>query len=140
MTSPQSATPCQVFVYGTLKPNETNYDQYCAGKVITQQQAIAYGELFALPMDYPAMIVGNHQVHGYLLSFPDASILELLDELEDYQCDRDAAENLYNRQRIEVFDLERNSLGMAWAYFMTREQVRKFKGIAQIDGYWHGGN
>ncbi|GBO53250.1 hypothetical protein APA_1157 [Pseudanabaena sp. lw0831] len=129
---------CNVFVYGTLKPNEANYAEYCAGKAIAQQQAIAYGELFSLPMGYPAMIVGNTQVHGYLLSFPDASILESLDDLEDYQGDRAAAENAYNRQQIEVFDVEGNSLGFAWAYLMTLEQVIKFGGIAQLDGCWSG--
>jgi len=136
MTSYQSATLCHVFVYGTLKPNETNYAEYCAGKAIAEQQAIAYGELFALPIGYPAIILGNQQVHGYLLSFPDVSILESLDDLEDYQCDRPASENAYNRQQIEVFDLEGNSLGLAWAYFMTLAQVTKLGGIAQSDGCW----
>jgi gamma-glutamylcyclotransferase (GGCT)/AIG2-like uncharacterized protein YtfP len=126
---------CHVFVYGTLKPHQANYAEYCAGRVIAQQQAIAYGELFALPMGYPAMILGDRQVHGYLLSFPDVSILDSLDDLEDYQCDR-AAENAYNRQQIEVFDLAGNSLGLSWAYCMSLEQVTKFGGIAQIDGCW----
>ena len=136
----QNAALCHVFVYGTLKPNEANYAKYCAGKAIAKQLAIAYGELFALPMGYPAMILGNHQVHGYLLSFPDVSILDSLDDLEDYQCDRAASENLYDRQQIEVFDLEGSSLGFAWAYFMTEEQVTKFAGIAQLDGCWYGAN
>jgi gamma-glutamylcyclotransferase (GGCT)/AIG2-like uncharacterized protein YtfP len=129
---------CRVFVYGTLKPNQANYAEYCASRVIAQQQAIAYGELFALPVGYPAMILGDRQVHGYLLSFPNVSILESLDDLEDYQCDRAAAENAYNRQQIEVFDLAGNPLGFSWAYFMTLEQVTKFGGVAQIDGYWNG--
>jgi gamma-glutamylcyclotransferase (GGCT)/AIG2-like uncharacterized protein YtfP len=64
--------------------------------------------------------------------------LDTLDELEDYQCDRASSENLYNRYEIEVFDLEGNSLGFAWAYFMTSLQVSKFGGIAQIDGCWSG--
>ncbi|PZO35827.1 MAG: hypothetical protein DCF19_22935 [Pseudanabaena frigida] len=134
----QNAALCKVFVYGTLKPNEANYAKYCAGKAIAEQKAIAYGELFSLPMGYPAMIVGNTQVHGYLLSFPDASILESLDDLEDYQCDRPTSENAYNRQQIEVFDLEGKALGLAWAYFMTLAQVTKFDGIAQPDGCWYG--
>ncbi|MEA5476872.1 gamma-glutamylcyclotransferase [Pseudanabaena galeata UHCC 0370] len=127
---------CNVFVYGTLKPNEANYAEYCAGKAITQQQAIAYGELFALPMGYPAITIGNAQVHGYLLSFPDASILESLDQLEDYQGDRASHENLYDRRLIEVFDLQGVSLGIAWAYFMELTQVTKLGGIAQHDGLW----
>jgi gamma-glutamylcyclotransferase (GGCT)/AIG2-like uncharacterized protein YtfP len=130
--------PCHVFVYGTLKPNEANHDQYCAGKETCVQQAIAYGELFSLPMGYPAAISGDQRIYGYLLSFPDVSILDSLDELEDYQCDRAASENLYNRYEIEVFDLEGNSLGFAWAYFMTSLQVSKFGGLAQIDGCWSG--
>jgi gamma-glutamylcyclotransferase (GGCT)/AIG2-like uncharacterized protein YtfP len=132
----KNASLCNVFVYGTLKPNEANYAEYCAGKAIAQQQAIAYGELFALPMGYPAMTVGNAQVHGYLLSFSDASILESLDELEEYQSDRASHENLYDRRLIEVFDLQGESLGMAWAYFMELAQVTKFVGIAQPDGLW----
>ncbi|MFM7603033.1 MAG: gamma-glutamylcyclotransferase [Pseudanabaena sp.] len=133
--SPHTAL-CYVFVYGTLKPNEANFETYCAGKFHSQQQAIAYGDLFALPMGYPAMTVGNAQVHGYLLSFPDASILEALDELEDYQSDRASHENLYDRRLIEVFDLQGESLEMAWAYFMELAQVTKFAGIAQPDGLW----
>ena len=136
MMSNPSKSACHVFVYGTLKPNEANFAAYCEGKTIAIQNGIAYGELFALPMGYPAMIVGNQRVHGYLLSFNDVSILEALDELEDYQCDRAASANLYNRQQIEVFDLAEKSVGMAWAYFMTSEQVIKFEGIAQVDGYW----
>jgi gamma-glutamylcyclotransferase (GGCT)/AIG2-like uncharacterized protein YtfP len=136
MMSNQSESPCHVFVYGTLKPNEANFAEYCADKAIAIQRAIAFGELFALPMGYPAMIVGNYQVHGYLLSFKNASILESLDDLEDYQSDRLASENAYNRQQIEVFDLEGKSLGMALAYLMTSAQVVSYEGIAQLDGWW----
>ncbi len=136
----QNAALCIVFVYGTLKPNEANYAKYCAGKAISEQKAIAYGELFALPMGYPAMILGNQQIHGYLLSFPEVSILESLDDLEDYQCDRPATENAYNRYEIEVFDLEGKYFGLAWAYFMTLAQVTKLVGVAQPDGCWYGDN
>jgi gamma-glutamylcyclotransferase (GGCT)/AIG2-like uncharacterized protein YtfP len=134
MTNINSANLCHVFVYGTLKPDQANFEKYCAGKVIAMQQAIAYGELFVLPMGYPAMIVGNSPVYGYLLSFKDDSILESLDELEDYQSDRAFSENLYNRQSIEVFENKSISLGIAWAYFMTLEQVTRFDGIPQPNG------
>jgi len=132
----QTAPFCHVFVYGTLKPNQSNYIAYCAGKAIAQQQAIAYGELFALPMGYPAMTIGNMQIYGYLLTFPDDIILEEMDGLEDYQSDQATSENLYNRQKIETFDLAGNSLGLAWAYLMTKEQVIKFAGSTQTDGWW----
>ncbi len=136
MANLKSDALCHVFVYGTLKPDEANYAKYCAGKVITMQQAIAFGELSALPMGYPAMTIGARRVHGYLLSFRDMSILEQLDELEDYQSDRPQSENLYDRQQIEIFDLAEKSLGLAWAYLMTLEQVTKFGGITLPDGLW----
>ncbi|WP_325064821.1 gamma-glutamylcyclotransferase [Dolichospermum flos-aquae] len=44
-----------VFVYGTLKPGEVNYQKYCAGKVIKEQRAIANGKLNNSPMVYPAI-------------------------------------------------------------------------------------
>ncbi len=132
--SPDS--PCLVFVYGTLKPNHSNYQQYCSTKVIDSQPAIALGQIFALPMGYPAMIEGNDQVHGYLLTFADSNILESLDQLEDYQGDRPASENLYVRQRIEVFTLTGDTLGLAWVYMMTAEQVSQFQGVLQTDGIW----
>ncbi len=123
-----------IFVYGTLKPNYTNYDRYCAAKVIDSQQVIAQGKLFNLPMGYPAMTVGNGKVQGYLLTFADDHILEDLDELEDYRSDRPSYENLYDRRQIEVFDLEQKSLGLAWAYLMNLEQVVQFGGVAKPDG------
>jgi len=144
MSNMKSETHCDVFVYGTLKPEEANYVKYCAGKTIAMQRAIAFGELFALPMGYPAMTISDrsihhqihHQIHGYLLSFKDEIILESLDELEDYQSDRLSSENLYDRQQIEIFDLTEKSLGLAWVYIMTTEQAIKFGGIVEPDGHW----
>ena len=82
------------------------------------------------------MIKGNDQVQGYLLTFANSNILESLDQLEDYQSDRPAAENLYTRQKIEVFTPTGDSLGLAWAYLMTSDQVIQFQGILQTDGIW----
>jgi len=65
----------RVFVYGTLKPGEANYKRYCANKVVDVKKAFAQGKLFALPMGYPAMTLGDSQVYGYLLSFSNPRIL-----------------------------------------------------------------
>jgi len=35
----------EVFVYGTLKPKESNYSAYCAGKVINSKTAYTKGHL-----------------------------------------------------------------------------------------------
>ncbi|MBN3870230.1 gamma-glutamylcyclotransferase [Nostoc sp. JL33] len=127
-----------VFVYGTLKPGEANYQRYCAGKVVDVKRAFVQGKLFALPMGYPAMTLGDSQVHGYLLSFPNSRILNELDVLEDYQPNRQTAENLYNRQIIEVYQPQSLSLGWAWVYLMTLERVEQLGGFLQPDGCWSG--
>ncbi|MDF5723411.1 MAG: gamma-glutamylcyclotransferase [Rhizonema sp. PD37] len=128
----------RVFVYGTLKPGEANYQRYCAGKVIYSKKAFTLGKLFALPMGYPAMIPGDSEVHGYLLSFTDKTVLSALDELEDYQPAKAASENLYNRQCVEIYDLQSGSLGLGWVYLMTSEAVYQLGGVLLPDGWWSG--
>lgn len=125
------------FVYGTLKPGEVNYNLYCAGKVVEAKKAIAFGQLFHLPLGYPAMIPGESLVQGFLLTFVDPAILRVLDELEDYYPYRAAAENEYNRQQIEVYDLTRKTLGFAWTYLMTFEQVQQLQGVPLVSGCWN---
>ncbi len=128
----------RVFVYGTLKPGEANYQKYCADKVVDAQRATAQGQLFILLMGYPAMTPGDKQVNGYLLSFADSGILHCLDELEDYQPARKFSENLYIRQQIEVFNLQKISLAWAWVYLMTPDRVSQIGGVRQPDGWWSG--
>lgn len=140
MAKSKSKSPgcVRVFVYGTLKPGEASYSIYCSHKVVDAQRAVALGELFALPMGYPAMITGEDAVHGYLLSFADRSILHALDELEDYQPTRQNSENLYNRQEIEIYNLQGLFFGYAWVYLMSLEQVHHLGGIPQPSGWWSG--
>lgn len=126
-----------VFVYGTLKPGESNY-YLCEHQVLTAKQAVASGKLFHLPSGYPAMTPGDDQVHGYLLCFPDSLILPTLDDLEDYQSTRPMSENLYYRQSIKIFEPTGLSLGQAWVYLMTLDKVYQLSGIPQLDGCWKG--
>lgn len=129
----------KVFVYGTLKPGESNYLQYCAGKVIEEEPAIAFGRIFHLPScGYPAMTIGDRKVQGYLLSFADPNVLPDLDRLEDYNPHRPPEKNLYNRQQIKIFDRQERSLGLAWAYFMMPEQVERLEGVDLPSGCWTG--
>jgi gamma-glutamylcyclotransferase (GGCT)/AIG2-like uncharacterized protein YtfP len=128
----------RVFVYGTLKPGEANYQRYCAGKVVDSKKAFTLGKLFALPMGYPAMIPGKNQVHGYLLSFTDMTVLKSLDELEDYQQTNAVSDNLYNRERVEIYHQQSGSLGLAWVYLMTSEAVSRLGGVFLPDGWWSG--
>lgn len=130
----------KVFVYGTLKPGEANYQRYCALQVVDAKKAYTFGKLFALPMGYPAMTLGDSHVYGYLLTFVDAGVLNNLDILEDYQPSRQRTENLYNRQEVEIYDLQGRSLGIAWVYLMTPQQICQLKGSRHLqhDGWWSG--
>ncbi len=128
----------KIFVYGTLKPGEVNYQRYCAGKVVEEKRVIALGQLFDLPLGYPAMTPGESPVQGFVLTFTDPTLLSLLDKLEDYEPQRALEENEYYRQQIETYDFEGQTLGLAWAYLMTSEQVQRFQGVPILSGWWSG--
>ncbi|AUT01481.1 hypothetical protein CLI64_14375 [Nostoc sp. CENA543] len=128
----------RIFVYGTLKPGEINYQRYCTNCVVDAQKAMTRGELFALPMGYPAMTMGKELVHGYLLTFAEPEILDVLDYLEDYEPTREMSANLYNRYEIEVYSINYVSLGWAWVYVMNPEKVKQLGGRHLVDGCWSG--
>ncbi|MBE9099762.1 gamma-glutamylcyclotransferase family protein [Vacuolonema iberomarrocanum] len=126
----------RVFVYGTLKPGEINYRLLCEGKINRAIPAIAHGNLYALPAGYPAVTPGTGEVHGYVLEFGSLALLAELDALEDYEPQRPAEANDYNRIKIEVMDENRQSLGLVWFYQMSSERVEAMGGIQIKDGIW----
>lgn len=128
----------KVFVYGTLKPGEANYDRYCHPWVIEAKPAIVYGRLYHLPLGYPALTSGNSPVQGFLLWFKDPTILADLDELEDYQADRPLEMNEYFRIQTEIFEVEphRQSLGTAWVYQMQPALIEQLGGVWVPSGQW----
>lgn len=127
-----------IFVYGTLKPGELNYQHYCASKVLEAKRAIAFGKLFALPLGYPAMTSGKSLVRGFLLSFADTTILGKLDLLEGFDPSKPALQNEYNRQLIETYNPAFVCFGLAWVYLMTPKQVQYLSGVFLPDGWWSG--
>lgn len=134
----QSNELIRVFVYGTLKPGEANYQRYCAGKVLETKRAITFGQLYALPFGYPAMTLGNSLVNGFLLAFPNSTILSQLDWLEGYDSQRLETANEYNRRLIETYDIHQAPLGLAWVYLMLPEQVHSCSGVLLPQGWWSG--
>lgn len=136
LTSAQTLNLLKVFVYGTLKPGEINYHRYCVGKVVQEQPAIAYGQLYHLSLGYPGMIRGDGQVQGFLLTFADSAIFDSLDQLEDYNPNRKPEDNEYHREQIQVYDQAGQSLGLAWVYVMTLKKVQDCQGILISSGCW----
>jgi gamma-glutamylcyclotransferase (GGCT)/AIG2-like uncharacterized protein YtfP len=129
-------TIVKVFVYGTLKPGESNYQYYCDGKSIAEIKAYTFGNLYNLSLGYPAMTEGKNKVLGYLLSFSSAEILKSLDRLEGYREGKPNELNEYYRQEINVYDLSGKSLGVAWSYFMSETKIRQFNGVFLESGWW----
>jgi gamma-glutamylcyclotransferase (GGCT)/AIG2-like uncharacterized protein YtfP len=128
----------QIFVYGTLKPGESNFDRHCQN-VIQIQEAIVHGTLYDFPaLGYPAMTPGDSSVYGFLLSFTEPKILIALDELEDYSADRPLEQNEYYRQKIQTFSLSHQSLGDAWVYLMEPEKAKRLGGVLLSEGRWTG--
>lgn len=126
----------RVFVYGTLKPGEENYRLFCEGKIYRTVAAIARGDLYDLPVGYPAMTPGTGEVRGYVLEFDDPTLLAELDELEEYDPQLPAEENIYTRLAVEVVDENHQAIGHAWLYQMSMERVKAMGGVKVKDGVW----
>jgi gamma-glutamylcyclotransferase (GGCT)/AIG2-like uncharacterized protein YtfP len=127
----------RVFVYGTLKPGEENYEAYCKNHC-QAQEAIVLGQLYDLPLGYPALTAGETPIYGFLLSFADSGILTVLDELEDYNPARPPHQNEYFRIKTEAFSLTGESVGWAWTYCMEPAQVQRLGGVLLPTGRWFG--
>jgi len=130
----------QVFVYGTLKPGESNYPRYCQGKVIQAQPASILACLYNLPLGYPAITPGNQRVEGFLLNFNDDAHLQSLDELEGYSPNQPGDNFSYCRQWVRVDNPQGDFLCQAWAYFMNPQQVKLLGGTLETSGCWSRGS
>lgn len=136
----------QIFVYGTLKPGESNHT-ICAPYITASQPAIAAGGLFHLLFNYPVMtteVAGT--VRGWQLTLAEPSVLTLLDEFEQHDPDvfqhimpgLVLADHQYCRVKLPLFTPERSPIGTAWAYIMTLAQIRRLNGQPIPGGCWNG--
>ncbi|WP_019155662.1 gamma-glutamylcyclotransferase [Robertmurraya massiliosenegalensis] len=90
----------KVFVYGTLRKHEENY-ALLESAVPIAEQAWTYGELFDTGYGYPAMKRSERgKVYGELYEV-DLATLSKLDNLEDYEANRE--DNLYERVEAQIF-------------------------------------
>jgi gamma-glutamylcyclotransferase (GGCT)/AIG2-like uncharacterized protein YtfP len=133
---PDSTQPVTVFVYGTLKPGEINYERYCRGRIHKGQPAWVFGRLYALNLGYPALAVGSDPVWGVLLHSTDGSLLRDLDGLEGYEAGRSPDLNEYNRERAALWDELGRTLGEAWVYRMAIATIEQYQGLYIPEGQW----
>lgn len=52
-----------MFFYGTLKRGQRNHDRYCRG-ALRIEEAKVRGELYDLPLGYPALVVPEESIHA----------------------------------------------------------------------------
>lgn len=134
----------RVFVYGTLKPGEVNH-KVCEKHVVDSQPAIAQGELYHLPLGYPAMTLeGTNLIHGVVLSFADPDILNILDAFEQHDPEKfyqiapnqSLAANQYHRAWLKLLTPKPSNVQTAWGYVMTSEQIHCLNGTPVANGIW----
>ncbi|WP_017299409.1 gamma-glutamylcyclotransferase family protein [Nodosilinea nodulosa] len=128
-------TPCHLFVYGTLKPGERAFADFCAPYTIAIQPAMAVGRLYHLPLGYPAMTLEAGWVHGTLLTFSAPACLYPIDAFEEYYPDRPEISE-YQRDRHQVYNAQQQPLETAWIYTMTRDRVTALAGRWLPQGEW----
>jgi len=126
----------RLFVYGTLKPDESAYPHYCEPYVTATQTACVRGELFHLPQGYPALTRGDRWITGALLVFRQEDAIARVDDFEDYDPTRPAAANLYERVVQPVFSTTQQPLGDAWVYLMSAQRVQTLGGSRVESGVW----
>ncbi|MBW4482253.1 MAG: gamma-glutamylcyclotransferase [Tildeniella torsiva UHER 1998/13D] len=126
---------CGLFVYGTLKPGEKAFANFCEPFAIAAQPAQTLGRLYHLPLGYPAMTLEPGWVQGFLLTLSNADAIAAIDNFEEYYPDR-PENSEYQRSLQTVYDLNQRSLVMAWVYTMSPEQVDSLGGLWLPQGYW----
>ncbi len=127
----------QVFVYGTLKPGERAFGQFCQPYAIDAVDAIAPGRLYHLPLGYPAMTLESGWVRGVLLTFSTPAIFDAMDGFEDYYPER-LEDSEYLRIRHRIFSPAQIPLTEAWVYVMARARVDSVGGRWLPEGNWSG--
>jgi gamma-glutamylcyclotransferase (GGCT)/AIG2-like uncharacterized protein YtfP len=138
-----------IFVYGTLQPGRRPYKTLCQKYPHEIEKAIVYGELYHLPIGYPAIVIGPQQlVYGHQLRFQDPAILQILDDYEQHdpielqhhypQLDSHKAitELAYDRQLTLTFTPNGQPLEQSWAYTMTIAQIHHLQGQNLPQGHW----
>ncbi|WP_052948685.1 gamma-glutamylcyclotransferase family protein [Mesobacillus campisalis] len=94
-----------VFVYGTLRKNESNHS-FLKDAILVSQDCYTQGELYDSPYGYPFMVQADEgKVFGELYKINEHQLSEL-DKLEDYF--GPGGDNLYERVVQTVFTPERS--------------------------------
>ena len=105
-----------LFVYGTLKRGEPNFERYVPD-ALTIEEAEIPGRLYHLPAGYPGLLLGGDEMaHGEAMTFVDLPAkLRAVDPLET--CDPARPEtSLYQRDVYTIYLKPARRPVPAWVY------------------------
>jgi gamma-glutamylcyclotransferase (GGCT)/AIG2-like uncharacterized protein YtfP len=131
-----------VFVYGTLRNSEGNYQYILQGRTVAEEPAVLDGAAMYSNGGFPYVVSADDgQVVGELMHLdPQArpETMQRLDQLEGY---RGADEfNHYERNLVQVKDSE-GSMVTAWAYLAEGSVAERAKQLEPVpDGDWIAGS
>ncbi len=128
----------RVFVYGSLRTDMFNYKTYLDGKVEESIKGTISGDLFHIKnKGYPAVIPGEGEVVGELMTFKDfESVLKELDELEAYEEGKES-ENEYNRKIVDVKIVEGTVIKAYYYEYNPSAEYNKDDELVPVtDGDW----
>lgn len=124
-----------LFVYGTLKPGQWAFDQFCRGQVIALTPALVRGRLYQLSLGYPALSREPGWVQGVRLNLARQDSLAAIDAFEEYD-PRCPAQSPYQRRWQPIYRLDRTPLSQAWVYTMELNQIQTYGGQWLPEGVW----
>jgi len=115
----ESEATC-LFVYGTLKRGEPNFERYVSD-ALTVVRAEITGRLYHLPQGYPGLVLeGDEMIQGEAMTFADLPAkLRAVDPLETCDPARPEA-SLYRRAVYTIFLLPDRRPVPAWVYVYAR--------------------
>lgn len=128
----------KIFVYGSLREGSFNYKKVLEGNVLNKVYGKATGNLFHLEnKGYPALIEGNKQIIGEIITLKNKNILKEIDLLENYNAFK-YKESEYIRKPIKVVNLNTKKIEILDAYVYNVNNKSNFRDVLKIvpSGDW----
>lgn len=128
----------KIFVYGSLRKDSFNYKNLLEGKIFNRVMGQTTGNLFHLEnKGYPALISGNNQVIGEIITIVSDELIYAIDKIEHY--DSNMYEKCeYLRKPIAVKNLETEVIELLDAYVYNINSKNNHKDLLKFvpSGDW----
>jgi len=128
----------KLFVYGSLREGSFNYQKALTGKVISREMGKTIGNLFHLEnKGYPALVQGNNEIFGEIITIESEEILKTIDSIEHYNTE-DYIKCEYLRKPIKVVNLETETIEVLDAYVYNINNKTNHNDVMKIvaSGDW----